>query len=289
MTGTMATNGIHQHIARSNGRVNGTTLVEATEYVSPSRLKLWLRCPQAYKNRYVDGIVTRTTPSLFLGARVHEALELYHRFRERSITVFPEYIGEHIGKTWPRAVEDECIMFESEDEERQLQSQAVNLVTTYLGQVREDEPPPMAVEKRFEAPLIDPVTGEDLGISLVGIVDLVLDDGQGAAVIDFKTAARSSSQVDVMHEIQMSCYSYLFRQVTGQTETALEIRSLIKTKTPKVELHRFGPRQDIHFKRLFDVIRAYLDAVGSNRFHIRPGIECSFCDFKETCAGTAGI
>ncbi len=144
-----------------------------------------------------------------------------------------------------------------------------------------NEPNPIAVEKRFEAPLIDPGTGEDLGISLVGIIDLVLEDRDGPLVADFKTAARSSSKLDIMHEVQLSCYSYLFRQVTGRTESALEIRSLIKTKTPKVETERYGPREERHFERLFSIIRSYLDAVGGNKYHIRPGLHCSFCDFRE--------
>ncbi len=73
----------------------------------------------------------------------------------------------------------------------------MDLVTTYLAQVPEDDIAPIAVEQRFEAPLIDPQTGEDLGISLVGIVDLIADDGQGVVIVDFKTSARSSSQLGV--------------------------------------------------------------------------------------------
>jgi hypothetical protein len=246
---------------------------------------LWLRCPAAYKRRHIDGIVAPTTPSLFLGKVVHGGLEFYYRYRQDAVRLFPEYVGEHIAKTWEAAVEEECIAFQSADQERQLLAQAVQLVTTYLSQLPEDEPPPMAVEERFEAPLIDPRTGEDLGTSLVGILDLVLHDCNGPVIVDFKTAARSSSQVDVMHELQLSCYCYLLRHVAGVSEAGLEIRSLIKTKAPKVQVERYGPRQTRHFERLFDVIRAYLDAVNSNRFHIRPGLQCSFCDYRDSvCA-----
>ena len=150
----------------------------------------------------------------------------------------------------------------------------------YLGQLSH-EGAPIAVEERLEAPLIDPTTGEDFGIPLVGIIDLVLDDGNGAIICDYKTAARSSSQLDVIHELQLSCYSYLFRKATGRTESGLEIRSLIKTKTPKVNVEHYGPRQATHFERLFSVIRAYLDAVSSNRYHISPGLGCSFCEYRE--------
>jgi hypothetical protein len=125
-----------------------------------------------------------------------------------------------------------------------------------------------------------------LGFPLVGIVDLVLDGDHGPIVVDFKTAARSSTNVDITHELQLSCYSYLIRHVTKTKEQAIEIRSLIKTKTPRVESHSFGPRQELHFERLFCVVRAYLKALNEQAFHIRPGLECSYCDYRETaCNG----
>ena len=52
---------------------------------------------------------------------------------------------------------------------------STSLPSTYIAQVPADEPRPLAVEAALEVPLIDPITGEDLGIPLVGIVDLVLD------------------------------------------------------------------------------------------------------------------
>ena len=250
-------------------------------YVSASRLNTWLRCPLSYRLRYVDGIPTPSTPSLFLGKMVHRGLEIYYSYRELGVTLFPEFVRDRMQKLWGPAVEEELISFKSKDEEQELQEKALKLVSAYIEQTPMDEPKPLAVEKRFAAPLIDPLTGEDLGLPLVGIIDLVLDDEAGPLIADFKTAARSSSRVEVMHELQLSCYSYLFRAVSGRTEAGIEIRSLIKTKVPKFETERFGPREERHFERLFSVIGAYLDAVNSNQFHIRPGLGCSFCDYRE--------
>ena len=271
---TMLTNGTQFNTTK-------TINAEITPYVSASRLNLWLRCPLAYRLRYIDGIIMPSTPNMFLGKMVHRGLEFYYGYRQRGVTLFPDFVAEHMKKIWGPAVEDEYIAFTSSDEERELQTKAVGLVTTYIAQAPSNEAKPIAVEKRFDAPLIDPGTGEDLGISLVGIIDLVLEDRDGPLVADFKTAARSSSKLDIMHEVQLSCYSYLFRQVTGRTEAGLEIRSLIKTKTPKIETERYSPREEKHFERLFLIIRSYLDAVGGNRYHIRPGLHCSFCDFRE--------
>jgi len=63
----------------------------------------------------------------------------------------------------------------------------------------------------------------------------------------------------------------------------------VKTKTPKIETHRYGARTDRRCRRLFAVIRAHLDDLDANRFVFRPGLGCGMCDFRnEHCRAWAG-
>jgi putative RecB family exonuclease len=251
------------------------------DYISPSRLNLWLRCPLAWKLRYIDGIKTPTTSSLFVGTRVHDALEVHYRHRQLGIPLDPSVVVQRVADSWDEAVAAENLQFESADESQQLRQQAAALVQCYLAHVGSEEPKPLAVETSLEAPLVDPVTGEDLGIPLTGVVDLILDHEHGPRICDFKTAAKSAAPFEVTHEIQLSSYAYLFRQTTGRDEGGLEIRSLIKTKTPKVESHQYAARTEVHFRRLFSVIRAYLDDLDAGRFSFRPGFGCTLCDYRD--------
>lgn len=254
------------------------------EHISPSRLNLWLKCPLAYKLRYIDKLVTPTPPNLFLGKMVHAGLERYYRYRARDITLYPETVTTYINANWERAAEEEVVSFKSLDDKRACKEKACDLLTAYIGQVPKDEPSPLAAEQRLEAPLVDPQTGQVLG-KLLGIIDLVLDGHDGPILVDFKTAARLSATLDITHELQLSCYSYLLRHTYKTKEQSLEIRSLIKTKIPKVETHSYRSRQEFHFERLFAVVRTYLKSVNEGAFHIRPGIGCSFCDFRESACG----
>ena len=69
----------------------------------------------------------------------------------------------------------------------------------------------------------------------------------------------------------------------------MQIRSLIKTKVPKVEIHTYAARTDVHFRRLFTVVHEYLDAIDAGRFNYRPGFGCSMCDFRDgPCRRWAG-
>jgi hypothetical protein len=114
---------------------------------------------------------------------------------------------------------------------------------------------------------------------LLGVIDLVLPEADGALIADFKTASRSGPPLEITHEIQLSSYAYLFRQASDQTEAGLEIRSLIKTKAVQIQFHRYEARSEKHFRRLFAVVRAYLDDLDRGRFVFRPGLACGSCEF----------
>lgn len=258
-------------------------------YISPSRLNCWLSCPLKFKLRYVDGIKTPSTPALFLGKQVHSGLEIFYRYKMLGITLEQEAVAGRMVDGWDQAVSIEHICFETMNEELSLKKQSVDLVAAYLAQIPADESPPSAVEVKMEAPLIDPSTGEDLGIPLLGIVDLILAAEEGPVIVDFKSSSRSAPPFEVTHEVQLSSYAYLYRQLTGQRESGLEIRSLVKTKTPKIETHAYAARSERHLARLFAVIREYLDCLDSGRFNFRPGWGCSMCDFRSThCSTWAG-
>ncbi len=256
-------------------------------YVSPSRLSCWLSCPLKWAFRYRDGLRTPTSAALFTGKAVHASLECYYRHRQLGVTLATDDVIQRSMESWAQLVDEENMTFDSTDSETAMQRQVSDLVRVYLDTVPKDEKP-LAVEVAAETPLVDPFTGEDLGVPLVGVLDLVIDNGSGPVITDFKTAARSSEPMEISHEIQLTCYAWLHRQITGQPEAGLEVRSLIKTKVPKVEFHPYPARTNAHFRRLFAVLREYVAALDGNTFNYRPGFGCAMCDFREHCRSWAG-
>ena len=252
-------------------------------YISPSRLNTWLKCPVAFKMRYIEGIRSRTTPSLFLGKAVHAGLECFYRHRHVGVDLEASDVVQRLDACWEALIAEDNMTFVGTDDESKLKDKAVELIRAYLGQ-RGDEPAPMAVETTLQESLIDPFTGEDLGIPLLGIVDLIVPGDDGAVVVDFKTAAKSGPPTEKVHEVQLSGYSYLYRAATQQIESGLQIRSLVKTKTPKIEYREYPARTDSQLRRFFQIVRAYLDDLDRGRFVHRPGFGCMMCDFNDgTC------
>ncbi len=83
---------------------------------------------------------------------------------------------QRIADTWEEGIEADQMRFASVDAEQALQQQAAGLVRMYLQQLAADDEIPLVVETTLEEPLVDPFSGEDLGITLPGIMDLILDD-----------------------------------------------------------------------------------------------------------------
>jgi CRISPR/Cas system-associated exonuclease Cas4 (RecB family) len=252
-------------------------------YISPSRLNTWLKCPVAFKLRYIDGIRSPTTPSLFLGKAVHAGLECFYRHRQVGVNLDASDVMQRLDACWESLLAEDNMMFASTSDESKLKEQAAGLICAYLSQLG-DELAPMAVETTLQEQLIDPFTREDLGIPLLGVVDLIVPDENGVIVVDFKTAAKSGPPTEKIHEIQLSAYSYLYRSTTRQFESGLQIRSLVKTKTPKIEYREYPARTESHFRRFFQIVRAYLDDLDRGRFVHRPGFGCTMCEFSDgTC------
>lgn len=259
------------------------------DYVSPSRLGLWLKCPLAFRLRYLDGIRAPTSPAAFVGKMVHSLLEQFFRHRQLEITLSVDELARRLARQWGQAAVDEQVVFKKRDQEDACRKQVQKLVAAYVAQIPADEPRPTLVEAELKAPLVDPVTGQDLGIPLVGILDLVLDRGDGPTIVDFKTSSRAGRPLAITHELQLTAYAYLFRHVSGLPEAGLEIHSLAKTKAPRVGRHANPRRDNRHFRRLFAVIHAYLDDMESRRFVMRPGWGCGGCEFRDRqCARWSG-
>ena len=252
------------------------------DYVSPSRLSLWLKCPLAFRKRYIDDCKTAPSPSLFVGKVVHSVLAHVYRLRIAGQICTPDDMPRFVADAWKYAMESEPCYFENDDQEEKARYQILGLVTSYLNSVPVQNERPVAIEKRYEVPLIDPLTGEYFGMPLVGIVDLLLEEEQGFVITDFKTAS-SSSLCEMQHELQLTAYAYLIRNIIEQDELRCEVRQLVKTKVPKINVYQFPTRSDEHFVRFFGLIREYLDALDRGVFNYRPGWACSMCDHYSTC------
>ena len=82
------------------------------DYVSPSRLNLWLKCPLAFKRRYIDGEKTDPSPALFAGKIVHAVIAHVYRHRTTGQVCTTDDLPMFVADAWKMAMEMDSHCFD---------------------------------------------------------------------------------------------------------------------------------------------------------------------------------
>ncbi len=216
---------------------------------------------------------------MFMGRQLHRTLEAYYRRVQLGVPVDTHELIQEQRATWIDAATEEDVLFGKAEDCDRLRDKAASLAEKYFEFAASEDCRPLAVETPLHVPLVDPDNGEDLGVPMFGIVDLVHDEEDGPVICDFKSTGRSGNASEIVHAVQLGLYSYAVRSLTGVDEAACEIRQLVTTKVPKISVLRFPSQGEQRMRRLFRIVRAYLDDLDSGRFVHRPGWTCASCEF----------
>jgi CRISPR/Cas system-associated exonuclease Cas4 (RecB family) len=261
--------------APANGSDIKTRLEVLTEEVSASRLKRWSTCRLQFFYHYVQQIKKPATRALVVGKVVHSVLQEWNKYRWRSDGTFREKLNEVFEAKW---TEESQQGTEWDGEEEQEKLKTLGLIEFYLANtpIKPDEKP-VAVEVILEADL------SQHGLpKLIGVIDLVRPTGQ---IVDFKTSATTPNADNVAHlnQIQLTAYSILFRENTGQVESSIQLQTLVKTKTPKLVITEIDAITDQQQTRLFKQIESYVNGVQAEDYVPMPGMACLSCQFMNEC------
>ncbi len=250
--------------------------VELRQTISASRLGVWLQCRLKFYFRYVAQIQRPPTPSMHAGSTVHAVLRTWNIARWRREPFSVERFKALFGLQWTKLQEGTRINWQGEqDSERTSSWRAVE---HYFDQtpIKANERPE-AVEVGVEANLAR------YGLpTLVGVIDLVRAAGR---IVDFKLARKSPSAVHAvhMHELQLTCYSLLYRDATSRKESALELHHLVRTKEPKLIVSAMPPSTEQQKTRLFRQIESYQVGLARRDFVPSPGFHCAGCEYFNEC------
>jgi ATP-dependent helicase/DNAse subunit B len=204
---------------------------ELLQTVSASRLNLWQTCRLKFYFRYVLRIKRSQSTAQYVGSLVHLILQHWNMARWRKKPMLTEALKQQFDQDWINEQDEEPVLWQP-DEENESKKEAWGLLETYFRNtpIKLDETPE-AVEVSVEADL------KHHGLpKLIGIIDLVR---QGRRIVDFKTTGQTPNTEKAGHlnETQLSCYSVLYRDCTGQQEAGLELHHLVKLKTPVIRFH----------------------------------------------------
>jgi hypothetical protein len=210
------------------------------------------------------------------GSTVHAVLQHWNltRWRREPFALAP--LKELFTAQWTRL--QQGVQISWEDGQEAERASAWRALEHYFSQT------PIQANERPEA--VEVSVAAELSRNglptLIGIIDLVRAGGR---IVDFKVSGKTPDAQSVvhLHEVQLTCYSLLYRDATGRKESALELHHLVKTKAPKLIVTSVPPATDQQHLRLFRQIEAYQGGLERRDFVPSPGFHCAGCAYLQEC------
>lgn len=251
------------------------------DHLSPSGIKDYLGCSLRFYFKRVLKLPEPASQALHLGKSVHAAIQAFWLAKWRGGDTDTETISKAFLVAFNALLEADGVQY-TEGERKKSIVKGDAVVRAYLDSdhAKSDERP-VGVEVRLEEHL------GSIPSPLLGYIDLVRP---GNVVVDFKTCA-STPNVELegfLHELQLIAYQLLVEASTGEPVTARELVFLVKTKTPKVIVHRMKPADSHAIERFWSMAEAATDAIYHERWTPQPGMHCSWCPYRRECAQWKG-
>jgi len=231
-------------------------------HLSHTQIDMFCRCGEAYRRRYIEGEIILPGVVLLEGKGVHGGAEV--NFRQK-ITTHEDLPEKDI-------VDAAVAKFEAESAGGYALTPEEHArgVSAVLGEAKDTTVALARLHAQVQAPDYQPVAVEHAtrivlphsSHDLLAITDLRDDQGR---IVDFKTAKKSLSQLDVDKSMQLTIYAAANMVDTGNLPSEVRLDVLVKNKTPKrVVLTSTRAMTDIEV--LANRINATLDAIAKGVF-----------------------
>lgn len=255
----------------------------ARPYLSASRVKTWVECPERYRFQYVECVAAPVTPPLVIGSVVHEVIEMNLRRIVRNLKPLTgEALSEAVYAAWKFRVANEGGRIDWGDDDHPMSAEVAHLqMSRTLAQSHADlilpHLHPRDIETRFEVSL-----GDSFPFVLFGYYDLIETDD---TIVDHKTYARPKARSEIDSDLQLTIYAFAFWLAHGREAPGLRLDCMYKdpgapVRAEMVETSR--TRED--FERLVAVLEAMASSLQRGRYDATPGTACRWCPYKTACS-----
>jgi hypothetical protein len=218
------------------------------DHLSVSSLNLFVRCPEAWKRRYIDHEPERPSGKMVCGGAAGAAL----------VQNFGFMIERGEGLTTEQLLDE----FSAELEDRS-ESEEVDWGTDKPGAMKDSAIGALRIYHTHIAPDVIPIHVErevvlswpDFPADLVGYLDMETADD---VIVDFKCVGQRISKDKARAELQPSAY-LAARRAEGDPAARFEFHTLIRTTKPTAEIvpaPRTEAQLDLLTNRVFSIARA---------------------------------
>ena len=230
---------------------------------------------------YYDLEPESTSVNLVFGSAFHSAASWLAERRKEGIYASSKELCEVFDESWTWECRAADNLELSIEEMKEFNALGRKMIDTLNNQWLEDEI--LDVGKAFSARL--PGSAKPL----IGEIDLIVKDDSGrVTLVDWKTSARKWPEGKADKDLQATCFSLAWRELTGES-APFRYDVVTKTKTPAyVQYPTFRGEDD--FQRLSKLVETVERAVEAEAFTpSEQSFFCGSCEYKTACRSWHGV
>lgn len=245
-------------------------------YLSHSRMNMYLRCPKQFEFRYMKGLTYRPSGAMTLGGAWHQALEInFNQKKETRQDIKLSDMKEVFSDRFDTKVKEEDVNFE-DDKPSEIKDKGLEVT-----EIHHREIAPKIQPVHVEMPFTIPLTEEN---DLHGFID-VIDEEE--VIVEHKSAKTTPNDQSMVNDMQLTVYSKAYRKIFGKEEKGIRKDTAVKTKTPKM-VSQTTTRGENDFDILLQIAHGVEAGIKTGAFAPNPnGWHCSpkYCGFWDRCMG----
>ena len=244
--------------------------------LSATRITTFLSCKQKYWFNYYDKLPKVANPAFKLGLAVHESLELAGNIwkeKEKFTAADKKKILKKYDEISVReGIED----FEAHLEGKDLVKK--RLKNFLVGRKIKD----LEIKFGFWGPKGGKQIKSKYGVPLMGAIDKVEEyDEDTVLIVDYKTSKTAPTSYQMKHDIQLSLYDLVARQLYPEYKRI--ILSLDLLKSDVLYTYRTDEQRE-EFEQYLKVVYDQMLALKAEEVYASLNMFCPWCDFKDYCS-----
>ena len=240
---------------------------------SYSAISSFENCPLKFKLAYIDKIQPlRKSIEIFLGTRIHEALEKLYRDKLYGKLLSLEELLKFYNERWQKEMSGIVFVTKEYDVENYRKMGERYLADYYNTYKPFDEGRIIALEKKVFFPL-----NEKYWIS--GIIDRIVEINGVYEVHDYKTSLYFPTKKDIEEDCQLALYALALDYLYGVRDIELVWHFLAFNKEIRIKKASYEDAREEIIKR----IERIEEAKRKNEFPPRESSLCPYCSYRPIC------
>jgi len=249
--------------------------------LSYSQIDWFLRCPYIFKYQYIDKHRLPSGKAAVFGGLMHKVLEFIHK--DSLLTPTPTQAMQFFEQKWEKNNLEKY--FKTKIDAEKHYEEGLRIIKDYYESNDFSKIKILALEKRFEIPLIDKNGESHILSGIIDRIDKMPDET--LEVIDYKTSVSMKTEREIKSDLQLSIYylglNSLWPDMVKKHQGKVKAGLYFLRHGEKISTEKTQEELNETKNKLLGYIKNIKRAITENKFPAKPSSLCKYEPYNDIC------